>query len=386
MSPKSTKESAGAPGPLSGDAVNEEARTRLPREGFGVDLSRSREFSGRFIEWMRGKGRVLIVAHDNPDPDSLASALALKHLILKMTGQPVTIGYGGIIGRGENRVMFKELQIDAVPIEGLDLDSFGVVCMVDTQPGTGNNSFPADRPVHLVVDHHPARDICTACRWTDIRAEYGACATILLEYLLAQNVSFGTNLATSLFYAIKSETQDLGREGLKADREAYLYLLPLANNRILHRITHPKVPQEYFFSYTKAIESSRIYGDVLVFNLYEIDNPDIVAEMADFLLRMEGIEVVLGMGHYGSAEILSLRTQTHDVMAGEVIRTVVDGLGTAGGHHRTAGGQIRPMDGNPALQRELEATLARRLLTTLGRKPSRGKKLVPSDGSNAPRR
>lgn len=343
-----------------------------------VDLTRSREFSGKFIEWMRGKGRVLVVAHDNPDPDSLASAMALKHLILKQTGQPVTIAFGGIIGRGENQVMVRQLEIDAVPMDRLDLDDYGVVCMVDTQPGTGNNSYPADRPVHLVVDHHPLREISTSCRWMDIRQDYGACATILLEYLLAQNVSFGTRLATSLLYAIKSETQELGREGGKADREAYLYLLPLANNRILFEITHPKVPREYFSTYNKAIENSRIYDGVLVFNLYDIDNPDIVAEMADFLLRMEGVEVVLGMGRYRDSEILSLRTQTHDVMAGEVIRKVVDGLGTAGGHHKTAGGQIRPMQGNPTVQKELEATMTRRLLETLGRKPGRGRKLIPS--------
>lgn len=343
-----------------------------------IDLTRSREFSEKFIEWMRGKGRVLIVAHDNPDPDSLASAMALKHLILKKTGQTVTIAFGGIIGRGENRVMVRELEVDAVQLDTLDLDDYGVVCMVDTQPGTGNNSYPADRPVHVVIDHHPLREISTSCRWSDIRTEYGACATILVEYLLAQNVSFGTKLATILLYAIKSETQDLGREGVKADREAYLHLLPLANNRILFAITHPKVPREYFFSYNKAMENSRIYDGVLVFNLYDIDNPDIVAEMADFLLRMDGIEIVLGMGRYGETEVLSLRTQTHEVMAGELIRKVVDGMGTAGGHHKTAGGQIRPMQGNAAVQKELEATLTRRLLETLGLKGGRGRKLISS--------
>ncbi len=341
-----------------------------------IDLTLSREFSEQFIEWMRGKGRVLIVAHDNPDPDSLAAAMALKHLILKKTGQSVTITFGGIIGRGENQVMVRELEIDAEPIEKLDLDQFGVVCMVDTQPGTGNNSYPPERPVHLVIDHHPAREACTRCRWTDIREEYGACATILFEYLQAQQVTFGTKLATILFYAIKSETQDLGREGVKADREAYLQLLSLANVHILFNITHPKVPREYFSSYNKAIENSRTYDGVLVFNLYEIDNPEIVAEMADFLLRMEGIDIVLGLGRYEDAEILSLRTQTHEVMAGEVIRKIVDGLGTAGGHHTTAGGQIRPMQGNQAVQRELEASLTRRLLELLGRKPTRGKKLI----------
>ncbi len=342
-----------------------------------IDLTRSREFSTVVIEWMRGRGRVLIVAHDNPDPDSLAAAMALKHLILKQTGQATTIAFGGIIGRGENQVMVRELEIDAVPIEGLDLDQYGVVCLVDTQPGTGNNSYPAGRPVHLVIDHHPRRETSSDCRWVDIREDYGACATILYEYLLAQKVSFGTKLATTLFYAIKSETQDLGREGGPADREAYLRLAPLVNNRILFRITHPKVPRDYFSSYNRAMENSRVYGEeVLVFNLYDIDNPDIVAEMADFLLRMEGIEVVLGMGRYQEQEVLSLRTMSSEIPAGEVMEKVVDGLGTAGGHGMTAGAQIRPMQGGPAIQRELEATLARRLQEVLGMKPGRGKKLI----------
>ncbi len=343
----------------------------------GMDLARSKAFSEQVIEWMRGRGRVLIVAHDNPDPDSLAAAMALKHLILKRTGQATTIAFGGIIGRGENRVMVRELEIDAIPIEELDLDQFGVVCLVDTQPGTGNNSFPPGRPVHVVIDHHPRRESCAACRWVDIREDYGACATILYEYLLAQRVSFGTKLATILFYAIKSETQDLGREGGAADREAYLHLVPLANNRILFRITHPKVPREYFFSYNRAIENSRVYGkELLVFNLYEIDNPDIVAEMADFLLRMEGIEVVLGLGRYHEQGVLSLRTLSGDIPAGEVIGKVVDGMGTAGGHGMAAGAQIRPMPKDAAHQRELGMTLARRLQEVLGRKPVRGRKLI----------
>ncbi len=343
-----------------------------------LDLTNSREFSEKFIEWMRGKGRVLIVVHDNPDPDSLASAMALKHLILKKTGQAVTIAFGGIIGRGENRVMVKELEIDAVPIENLDLDVFNVVCMVDTQPNTGNNSFPAGRDVHLVIDHHPEQEVCRRCQWVDIRENYGASATIVFEYLVSQGVTFGTKLATILFYAIKSETQDLGREGGRADRDAYMYLLPLSNNRILFHVTHPKVPREYFFSYNRAIENSRTYGEVLVFNLYEIDNPDIVAEMADFLLRMEGIEVVLGMGQYQDNEILSFRTLREDLFAGQIMRKVVDGLGTAGGHGMTAGGQIRPMNGNQSVQRELETTLTRRLFEVLGKKPVRGKKLIKS--------
>jgi nanoRNase/pAp phosphatase (c-di-AMP/oligoRNAs hydrolase) len=343
-----------------------------------VDLSRSAEFAAAIVDWVRGKGRILIVAHDNPDPDSLAAAVALKHLFLVKTNLEATITFGGIIGRGENRAMVRELEIGAVPIEKLKLEEFNVVCMVDTQPGTGNNSFPPDRDVHLVIDHHPPRDATRSCRWWDVREDYGASATILFEYLQAQEVYIGTKLATILFYAIKSETQDLGRDWNRADREAYLKLLPLCNNRILYTITHPQVPREYFFIFNRALENARLYDRVLVFNLYQIDNPDIVAEMADFLLRMDEIDVVLGMGCYNEREILSLRTSQLSLGAGELIQKIMDGLGTAGGHNMTAGGQIAPMQGNTAVQKELEATLVRRLLEALELPVQKGKPLIPA--------
>ncbi|PLX79928.1 MAG: phosphoesterase [Desulfuromonas sp.] len=337
-----------------------------------MDLTRSKEFSGQFLDWVRGKGKVLIVAHDNPDPDSLAAAMALRHLLLNRTGQVATIAFGGVIGRSENRAMFDLLEVNAVPLDGLDLDQFQIVCLVDTQPNTGNNSLPSDRTVHLVVDHHPARDVCHLCRWSDVREDYGASATILLEYLLANDITFGTKLATSLLYAIKSETQDLGRDWCRADREAYLHLLPLANNRILNQIAHPKVPRSYYAMFNRALANARIYHDLVVFNLHTIDNPDMVAEMADFLLRMEGVSVVLGMGFYEGTEILSMRTATPELRAGDLIRKVLADLGTAGGHGSTAGGQVRGQSGDEESQHQLEKDLTERLLAQFELSPQQG--------------
>ncbi|MEZ4600326.1 MAG: DHH family phosphoesterase [Syntrophotaleaceae bacterium] len=341
-----------------------------------ADLQRSRDFSTRFIEWLRGKGAILIVTHDHPDPDALAAAMALKHLILMKTGETATVAYGGVIGRGENKVMVEELEIDMVTLDSLDLSRFQVICLVDTQPGAGNNSLPPDQKVHLVIDHHPPRESCASCRWVDVRDNYGASATILFEYLLAQDVNFGTKLATILFYAIKSETQDLGREWNRADRSAYLHLLPLSNNRILFNITHPEVPREYFSSFCKAIRNARTYEDVLVFNLFNIDNPDIVAELADFLLRVQDVKVVLGMGRFDNGEILSFRTLLPQIRSGEVMQQVLKGLGTAGGHGMIAGGQIRPMSESIEAQRELEETLTHRLLQFLQRPEKRARPLV----------
>ncbi|PLY01336.1 MAG: phosphoesterase [Desulfuromonas sp.] len=338
----------------------------------------SREFSAQILEYVRGKGKILIVAHDNPDPDSLAAAFALRQLFEVKENLTATITFGGIIGRGENRAMVEGLEIKAVPLEQLDLNQFGVVCMVDTQPGTGNNSFPADRKVHIVIDHHPLREQTRECALYDVREEYGAAATVLYEYLLAQEIYIGTKLATILYYAIKSETQDLGREWTQYDKTAYLNLLQLSNNRILYDIAHSQVPREYFTYYNRAIENARLYGSVMVFNLYDVDNPDVVAEMADFLLRMQEVEVVLGMGRFREKEILSLRTSSHDILAGKTMQQVVDKLGTAGGHGMVAGAQIAPMKGNRSVLHDLEKTLTRRLLTALERPLVKSEPLVCS--------
>ena len=114
-------------------------------------------------------------------------------------------------------------------MDTLDLDEFTVVCMVDTQPGTGNNSWPAELPVHVVIDHHPLRGSCQGCRWVDVREDYGASATILFEYLLSQDVYLSTRLATILLYAIKSDTLFFSRQTNRVDLEAFSYLYPLAD-------------------------------------------------------------------------------------------------------------------------------------------------------------
>ncbi len=205
-------------------------------------LRHSKEHSDEMLEWLQGKGQTIILIHDNPAPDCLASAMALRHLLAMKLSRDAVITFSGMIGRSENIAMAKELEITLIPLTMVDLDEYSVVCMLDTQPGTGNNSLPPDRRVDILIDHHPLREASKTCRWLDIRDEYGVTATILYEYLVAQNITISTKLATALFYAIKSETQDLGREANRPDRDAYLRHFPLANKLLLYEITHPNLP------------------------------------------------------------------------------------------------------------------------------------------------
>lgn len=328
-------------------------------------LQRSKEQSDQMLEWLRGRGKAIIVIHDNPDPDCLASAMALGHLLAVRLNREAVITFSGMIGRSENLAMARELGIKLTPLEMVDLGESSVVCMLDTQPGTGNNSLPAGCRVDIVIDHHPVREASRSCRWMDIRQEYGVTATILYEYLLAQRVSIGTKLATALFYAIRSETQDLGREANRPDRDAYLRLFPLANKRLLYEISHPKLPIEHFLTIHRGIENSIRYGNLLVVNLMAICFPEVVAELADYLLRLEGIETVLCMGHYNQEVILSIRTTNASLNAGDIIGRVVDGRGKAGGHGMMAGGKLEKVPFDPGGLREVEEWLTIRLLSEL---------------------
>jgi nanoRNase/pAp phosphatase (c-di-AMP/oligoRNAs hydrolase) len=328
-------------------------------------LRRSKAHTDDMLEWLRGKGRTIIIIHDNPDPDCLASAMALRHLFAMKLNRDAVITFSGMIGRSENIAMAKELGITLVPLSMVDLDEFSVICMLDTQPGTGNNSLPPDCRVDIVIDHHPIREASKRCRWVDVREEYGVTATILYEYLVAQHINIGTKLATALFYAIKSETQDLGREANRPDRDAYLRLFSVANKRLLYEITQPKLPIEHFLTIHKGLENTTRYGKLLVVNLMAISFPEVVAEMADFLVRLEGIEIVLCMGHYNDEVILSIRTTSCTHNAGEIIERLVEGRGTAGGHGMMAGGKLRNVPYDLAALKEVENTLTKRLLLEL---------------------
>jgi nanoRNase/pAp phosphatase (c-di-AMP/oligoRNAs hydrolase) len=324
-----------------------------------------KRYTDEMLAWVRGKGRIAIVVHDNPDPDCLASAMALRHLFVMKLNQDAVITFSGMIGRSENLAMAKELEIPMTPLGIVDLSEYKVVCLLDTQPATGNNSLPADVKVDIVVDHHPLREETKGCRWVDVRDEYGVTATILYEYLLAQEVYIGTKLATSLFYAIKSETQDLGREANRPDRDAYLRLFPFTNKKLLYQITHPRQPLEYFQTIKRTLDFATRYGRALVVNMREVAFPEVVAEMADFLLRLEEIETVLSMGEYNNEMILSIRTVRHDLNAGEVIKRIVQGRGKAGGHGMMAGGKVDDVPSEQNAMLEVEKFLTDRFLAEL---------------------
>ncbi len=336
-----------------------------------------------YLESLKGRGSLLIVAHDNPDPDCMASALLLKKLYEDVLKEPAAIAYGGVIGRAENRAMANALRIPMIKMAEVNFDKYGVVAMIDTQPGTGNNSYPKGRKVDILIDHHPKRKDLPEIEWIDVRTQYGATATIVYEYFVARGLELDRRLATALFYAIKSETQDLGREGITSDRRAYLTSLKLIDPTTIFEIIHAPVSKEYFKLLFYALQNAKIYGDALITNLLDIENPELVAEVADMLLRIEGINWTFVMGRYDGMVFVSLRSLERDVHAGEIIQRVLHGLGTGGGHELVAGGRIPDVRGDADYLRSLEDALTKIFLRQVKVKCKEGDLLVPDNAAQS---
>ena len=172
----------------------------------------------RLLRVAEEPGPLVILPHDNPDPDALASAAALRFLVHQAREEKeIVIALGGIVGRAENRAMLRYLNIDLIPIGEIDLTAPGQIALVDTQPGRSNNSLPEQVTPTIVIDHHPAYGTYEGVSFLDLRDEYGATSTILTEYLEETHVDVESKIATALFYGINAETQDLGREATPKD-------------------------------------------------------------------------------------------------------------------------------------------------------------------------
>jgi len=341
-------------------------------------LSQTAEKLKKLESLLVGRNSLLIVMQDNPDPDAIAASCALKELANKIANITCQLAYGGTIGRAENRELAHYLGYNFHLFGEIGHKNFDLVALVDTQPATGNNPLPADILPDIVIDHHPTRKASRSVVFADIRKNYGATSTILCEYLLAAQITPEMPLATALLYGIRSDTQDLGRDSTQADIYAMEVLYPLANKRMLSQIQRGRVPSGYYQMLTTALANTKLYGNCLICDIGEIDNPDMIGEVADLLLRHDKIDWVMCYGLFNKQLLISLRTQDKELKAGDVIRDIVQRIGTGGGHAGMAGGRITLQNGKEVTSdhRRVERLICKRFLKALRIKNKRGLPLI----------
>jgi len=274
-----------------------------------------------------GAESVLILLQDDPDPDAIASGLALRQ-VLGRNKQTAPLGSFGRVTRPENIAMVKLLEIEIEKIAKGSLKSFDRVALVDLQPP--HLGTPPDE-IDLVIDHHPEQ-FNYKSRLKDIRPNYGATSTILLEYLLCTNSAIGTRLATAMLYGIKSDTFALSREVNEWDVEAFSYLYQLANQNLMRRIERPELPPAALDALSLALKNRKVIDKVAFVHLGRVERDDLIPQMADFSLSFEGIEWAFVSGIFESNYIISVRNVGYVRAAGRVLKEAFGDIGSAGGH------------------------------------------------------
>ena len=318
---------------------------------------------------LQGRQRLLVLTHNNPDPDSLGGAVGLQEFARKVCGVESRFAITGRILRAENQAMVRELGIEMDRLESIVLEDFDCFALVDTQPGFGHTFVPPNVTVDIVLDHHVCAESVARLRdvsFADVRPDIGATSSMMAGHLLEAGVKPSREVATALAYGIKTDTADLSRNVSDLDLKAYDYLFPHIDRQRLVAICSPRLPAAYFQTLKEALAKVRLYDGVTLCSLGRTPSAEMVAEVADLLLRMEGVKAVFCGGLVGRSYYVSVRTEVggdawaliRDAMAGE--------NGTCGGHGSVAGGTIQLGGDDARALRRLERRLERNILDSMG--------------------
>ena len=307
--------------------------SELLRPTLVTELSRSmtRARVQQYQRYFNDADRVLILLHNDPDPDALASGLALRNL-LRRTKTTAIIGAMQGVTRPENLRMANMLDIHVEQITPASFQGFDRVATVDVQPHYfGGMLERAD----LVIDHHPEQPGYSAV-FKDIRADYGSTSTILTEHLRAVDVNISERTATAMLYAIKSDTLFFARHTNRVDLEAFTFLYPLADAALIRKMEGAEITLERLEYVTRAGKGGLLREQIFTAFIGDAPREDFIPYTADFFLQLEDVKWTIIAGVVGKTLIVSVRNLGYSRNAGEFVKRWFADIGSAGGHRAMA--------------------------------------------------
>jgi nanoRNase/pAp phosphatase (c-di-AMP/oligoRNAs hydrolase) len=278
-----------------------------------------------FFLLFSGEHHVLVLI--NADPDSIASAMAVKRLLWRRVAG-VTIAHVNIVKRPDNVAMIRLLGLKLAFVDEIDPKKFERTVMVDSQPNH-HDAFKRFTP-HVIIDHHPESGVKAA--YTDIRPKYGATATIMTEYLRAARIKPSAKLASALLHAIKTDTSNFERQTLIEDLKAFQYLFRHANTQFARRIEQTDLRIDFLKYFKIALSGMRLRGRRVFAHLGPVVHADVCVLIADFFMRIASIDWSIVSGICEDKLVVVVRNDGIRKNAGELVKKSFGHLGSAGGH------------------------------------------------------
>jgi nanoRNase/pAp phosphatase (c-di-AMP/oligoRNAs hydrolase) len=282
------------------------------------------------------EGKLAILTHDNPDPDSIASAVALQSIAAEYDVE-ADILYHGDIGHQENRAFVNLLGIELVHRDdAMPLTEYGAVALVDHMK-SGDLDIEAD--IDIFIDHYEPDEGLDAT-FVDVRPNVSSTSTIFTKYIQEFDLSPSEEAATALLYGIRAETMDFKRETTPADLTAAAYLYPFANHDTLEQVESPSMSPETLDVLAEAIRNREVQGSHLISNAGFITDREALTQAAQHLLNLEGITTTAVFGIVDDRIYLSARSKDIRMNMGKVLQDAFGEMGEAAGHSTQGSAEI----------------------------------------------
>ncbi len=313
------------------------------------DFLSNTQTAGKWEKLLRVAGpkdSLAIVLYGEPDPDSLASGWALQHLLREHV-KTIKIFATQPIKRKQNIRFFEALKIPLEIVKEVPWQNFTKFAVVDAQPNFFKPAPPV--PFDIVIDHHPRREHYSF-KFSDVRQKYGSTSTIMLEYLLRERLPISKNLATALWYGLRTDTNNLSTSVSTADLAAFGFLYKRGDGNLIHWLESSEIPLAYKEYFEKALKGLNNNKKKAVIYIGKITNPDACVMVADFLSRFIGLRWVAVAGVSNNVLYVIFRSGAFGVHVGRIARRKFKKMGSAGGHQNKARAEI-PLS---ALEKEME--------------------------------
>lgn len=289
------------------------------------------------INILKTRQNIFIQTHNFPDHDAVASAFGLQ-VFFSHFGITSYLTYDGQIQRDSLKTMISTLNIDIRENSTCDMKADDLIVIVDGCKGNKNVTDLIGDEVG-VIDHHQvnkAEDV----PFNDIRPSYGACSSIIYEYLSEHNVGIPQNVASALLIGINMDTALLTRGVSRNDITAYSNLYTLADVRLVNTILRNYIQHKDLQFYRQAIDAVKI-RDGVAYCFFETGcNQNMLGILGDFFLALQEVDFVILAAKNDGKINFSLRNENEKWNCSQAIQLALKDIGYGGGHADMAGGII----------------------------------------------